>query len=73
MQTFSHAPRAAVTIEAAPTPKTLGTLEPGKQADLVVWDADNLDQLIYRYGTNRAAAVFKRGVRMTGKENLWNA
>lgn len=53
--------------------KTLGTLEPGKQADLVVWDADNLDQLIYRYGTNRAAAVFKRGVRMTGKENLWNA
>ncbi len=50
----------------------LGTLEPGKQADLVVWDAENLDQLIYRYGTNRAAAVYKRGVRMTGKENLWN-
>ena len=47
---------------------TRGTLEPGKQADLVVWDADNLDQLIYRYGTNRAAAVFKKGVRVTGKE-----
>ncbi len=46
----------------------LGTLEAGKQADLVVWDADNLDQLIYRYGTNRAAAVFKKGVRVTGKE-----
>ena len=42
----------------------LGTLETGKQADLVVWDADNLDQLIYRYGTNRAAAIFKRGERM---------
>lgn len=42
----------------------LGTLEAGKQADLVVWDAENLDQLIYRYGTNRAAAVYKRGVRM---------
>ena len=42
----------------------LGTLEPGKQADLVVWDADNLDQLIYRYGTNRATAVYKRGARM---------
>ncbi|MBR2644561.1 MAG: imidazolonepropionase [Clostridia bacterium] len=41
----------------------LGTLEAGKQADLVVWDADNLDQLIYRYGTNRAAAIFKRGAR----------
>ena len=52
--------------------ETLGTLEPGKQADLVVWDADNLDQLIYRYGTNRAAAVFKKGVRVTGKETLWN-
>lgn len=50
----------------------IGTLEPGKQADLVVWDAENLDRLIYRYGTNRAVAVFKRGVRMTGKENLWN-
>lgn len=41
----------------------LGTLEAGKQADLVVWDADNLDQLIYRYGTNRAAAIYKRGTR----------
>ncbi len=41
----------------------LGTLETGKQADLVVWDADNLDQLIYRYGTNRAAEVYKRGAR----------
>ena len=50
----------------------LGTLEPGKQADLVVWDTENLDRLIYRYGTNRAVAVFKRGERMTGKENLWN-
>ncbi len=50
----------------------IGTLEPGKQADLVVWDTENLDRLIYRYGTNRAAAVFKRGLRMTGKENLWN-
>ena len=43
----------------------LGTLEPGKQADLVVWDAANLDQLIYRYGTNRAAMVFKRGLRIS--------
>ena len=42
----------------------LGTLEPGKQADLVVWDADNLEQLIYRYGTNRASIVCKKGERM---------
>lgn len=50
----------------------IGTLEPGKQADLVVWDTENLNRLIYRYGTNRAVAVFKRGEHMTGKENLWN-
>ena len=50
----------------------LGTLEPGKQADLVVWDAENLDQLIYRYGTNRALAVYKRGERIKRKEQLWN-
>jgi imidazolonepropionase len=50
----------------------LGTLEPGKQADLVVWDTENLDRLIYRYGTNRAAAVYKKGMRITGKETLWN-
>lgn len=43
----------------------LGTVEAGKQADLVIWDADNLDQLLYRYGTNRAAAVIKKGT-------LWN-
>ncbi len=39
----------------------LGTLEAGKQADLVLWDAENLEQLLYRYGTNRAVRVFKRG------------
>ena len=39
----------------------LGTLEMGKQADLVVWDAENLEQLLYRYGTNRAARVYKCG------------
>ncbi len=48
----------------------LGTLEPGKLCDLVVWDADNLEQLIYRYGTNRAAAVWKRGVCRNGKETV---
>ena len=39
----------------------LGTVEPGKQADFVVWDADNLEQLIYRYGTNRVFQVIKGG------------
>lgn len=48
----------------------LGTLEPGKRADLVVWDADNLEQLIYRYGTNRAAAVYKGGRRIPKEEEL---
>lgn len=48
----------------------LGTLESGKQADLVVWDADNLEQLIYRYGTNRTLRVYKRGVCQFGKERV---
>ncbi len=47
----------------------LGTLEAGKQADLVIWDADNLEQLIYRYGTNRALHIYKRGA-LYGKENV---
>lgn len=41
----------------------LGTLECGKQADFVVWDAEDLNELLYRYGTNRAVAVYKKGKR----------
>lgn len=40
----------------------LGSLEVGKQADLVIWDAPNLDYIFYRFGQNLAKTVIKRGV-----------
>jgi imidazolonepropionase len=39
----------------------VGSLEPGKQADLVVWQASNPAQLAERLGGNLAAAVIKQG------------
>lgn len=39
----------------------LGTLEPGKQADLVVWDCPTYQHLAYRFGENLARVVVKRG------------
>jgi imidazolonepropionase len=38
-----------------------GSLEPGKQADLVVWQVANHKQLMERLGGNLVAAVVKRG------------
>ena len=55
---------AAVTINAACAVgrgETLGTVEPGKQADLVIWDAEDLDYLVYRMGTNKAEKVIRKG------------
>ncbi len=39
----------------------VGSLEPGKQADLIILDADDYRMLGYRFGSNLAAAVIKRG------------
>ena len=40
---------------------TVGSLEPGKQADLVIWQVRNHAQLAERLGGNLVAAVIKRG------------
>lgn len=40
----------------------IGTIEPGKQADLVIWDAPDLDFLFYRYGNNQVKKVIKKGL-----------
>lgn len=40
---------------------TTGSIEPGKQADLVLLEAPNLLHLAYHYGVNPVAAVFKKG------------
>lgn len=40
----------------------VGSLEPGKQGDLVIWDAPNMEMLCYRFGSNLAMQVIKKGV-----------
>ncbi|MCR5664999.1 MAG: imidazolonepropionase [Oscillospiraceae bacterium] len=54
----------AVTLNAAAAigrAGTVGSLEAGKQADLVVWDAPDLDMIFYRMGSNLARTVIKKG------------
>lgn len=54
----------AVTINAACSlglESDLGSLEVGKQADLVIWDAPDLEMLLYRFGSNLCHSVVKKG------------
>ena len=56
---------AAVTINAACAVNrgdSIGTVEPGKQADLVLWDALDLNYLVYRMGSNLAKLVIRKGI-----------
>lgn len=39
----------------------IGTLEVGKQADIVIWNANNLDYIFYRFGQNLVKTVVKNG------------
>lgn len=40
----------------------VGTLEEGKQGDLVIWDAPDIEMLCYRFGSNLAAQTVKKGI-----------
>ncbi|MFT5740775.1 MAG: imidazolonepropionase [Gammaproteobacteria bacterium] len=54
-----------VTINAAKAlglDKTLGSLEVGKQADIVLWELDRPSLLSYQIGLNRCAAVMHKGL-----------
>lgn len=42
----------------------LGSVEPGKQCDLALWDALDLNYLCYRMGSNLCASVIKNAVRL---------
>ena len=44
--------------------RVLGSLEAGKLADLVIWEAPNHRHLAYHFGVNLAEAVFVGGRRM---------
>jgi len=39
-----------------------GSIEIGKQADLIIWDAKDLDYIFYRYGSNLVHSVIKKGM-----------
>ncbi len=39
----------------------IGSIEVGKQADLTLWNADGMELLCYRMGTNQVKAVVKKG------------
>ena len=54
----------AVTLNGAAAinrADTVGSLEPGKQGDLVIWDAEDLNYICYRMGSNLVKAVVKKG------------
>ena len=54
----------AATLNAAAAvglAEEVGSLEPGKLADLVIWDADTLAELPYFVGHDLTLAVIKRG------------
>lgn len=62
----------AVTLNAAAAvsrAETVGSLEPGKAADIVIWEAENLDYLFYRFGDNLVRTVFKSGEKLA--EAAW--
>ena len=55
---------AAATINAAAAIRRqaeIGSLEPGKQADLLILDAPDYRHLGYRFGTNLVETVIKKG------------
>ena len=39
----------------------VGSVEPGKQGDLVIWDAPDLNYICYRFGSNLVKSVIKAG------------
>ena len=59
----------AVTLNAAAAinrAEEIGSVEPGKKADLVFWKAPDLDMIFYRMGSNLAECVIKNGISERG-------
>ena len=56
---------SSVTINAAASlglENKIGSLEEGKNADIVIFDVPNLEYLIYHFGVNHTDTVIKNGV-----------
>lgn len=62
-QTLTGATRHAATALGL---KDRGTIEPGKRADLAVWDVSRPGELSYPLGANPCIAAFKGGRRVPG-------
>lgn len=45
----------------------VGSLEVGKQADIVLWDVKDYRELQYLFGVNHVKAVWKKGVQVVNK------
>ena len=43
-----------------------GSLEPGKQGDVVLWAISNYQELQYLFGVNHVKSVWKKGVKVVG-------
>ena len=59
----------AVTLNAAAAidmADKVGSVEVGKQGDLVIWDAPDLDYICYRLGSNLVKSVVKKGEVVVG-------
>ncbi|MCR5066882.1 MAG: amidohydrolase family protein, partial [Erysipelotrichaceae bacterium] len=62
----------AVTLNGAAAidrADTIGSLEEGKQADLVIWNATELSYIFYRLGSNLADTVIKKGKIVGGSRH----
>ena len=60
----------AVTINAAfaiNMEKTIGSIESGKQADLLIFDMPSYKYLVYNFGVNNLETVIKKGKFVFGK------
>ncbi|WP_313893958.1 imidazolonepropionase [Psychrobacillus sp.] len=44
----------------------VGSLEVGKQADIVLWSVQNYQELQYLFGVNHVQSVWKKGVKVVG-------
>ena len=50
-----------------------GSLEPGKLADIQIWNVSTFEDVIYRLGNNAVEKVVKRGIIQVGREHLGSA
>jgi imidazolonepropionase len=63
----------AVTINAAYSVglgEKIGSFKEGKQADIAIWDAPNVDYPLYFFATNLVEDVYKRGEVVVKKQQL---